>query len=95
MENPHTPRQEPEALGAEFLQQLTRVGVDLAAAFPRLRGIAPPIERQISEDEDEVTLTVDVSGIVEILRTLPDGAGTDAFVAAYNAPPRNSGAQAS
>jgi hypothetical protein len=43
------------------------------------------VERQISEDEVEVGFTIDASGIVETLRSLPDGAGTDAFVAAYNA----------
>ena len=84
---PRTPEQESaaETLIREFLQQLERVTVDMQAAFPRLRQIAPPVERQISEDEVEIGFTVDASGIVETLRGLPDGAGTDAFVAAYNA----------
>lgn len=86
-DQPLTPEQEAtaEAMGREFLQQLERVGVDMQAAFPRLREIAPPLERQISDDEVEVSFTIDASGIVETLRGLPDGAGTDAFVAAYNA----------
>ena len=85
-EQPLTPEQAAaaEAIGREFLQQLERVGVDMQAAFPRLREIAPPVEREISDDEVEISITIDASGIVETLRTLPDGAGTDAFVAAYN-----------
>jgi hypothetical protein len=86
-QEPLTPEQEAaaEALGREFFHQVARVAVDMQAAFPRLREIAPPVERQISEDEVEVGFTIDASGIVETLRSLPDGAGTDAFVAAYNA----------
>jgi hypothetical protein len=86
-EQPLTSEQkaEAEALGREFVQQLERVAVDMRAAFPRLREIAPPLERQISEDEVEIGFTIDASGIVKTLRGLPDGAGTDAFVAAYNA----------
>jgi hypothetical protein len=82
-----TPAQEAEfeARGAEFMQQLERVGVDMQAASPQLREIAPPMECRVSKDEFELMLTIDVSGILESLRGLPDGAGTDAFVAAYNA----------
>ena len=84
---PRTPEQEApaEALVRVFMHQLERVAVDMQAAFPRLREIAPPVEREISEDEVEIGFTVDASGIVETLRGLPDGAGTDAFVVAYNA----------
>ena len=74
-----------EALVREFMQQVGRVAVDMQAAFPRLREIASPVERQISDEEVEVGFTIDASGTVETLRGLPDGAGTDAFVAAYNA----------
>lgn len=86
-EQPLTPEQEAaaESLGREFIQQLERVAVDMQTAFPQLREIAPSTERQLSEDEVEVSFTIDASGIVETLRCLPDGAGTDAFVAAYNA----------
>jgi len=86
-EQPVTPEQRAaaESLGREFMEQLERVAVDMQAAFPRLREIEPPVERQISDDEVEVSFTIDASGIVETLRSLPDGAGTDAFVAAYNA----------
>ena len=82
-----TPEQEAElaALAAEFERQIERVAVNLQAAFPRMREFAPPVERRLTDDEFELSLTVDVSGIVEALRGLPDGAGTAAFVAAYNA----------
>jgi len=95
-EQPLNPQQEVagEALGAEFARQLERVGVDMRTARPQLREIAPPVERQISDDEYEVTLTVDVSGIIDTLRRLPTGAGMDAFVAAYNARPLESDAEA-
>ena len=88
MEQQSRTREQEEAaekLVREFMQQLERVAVDMQAAFPRLREIASPVERQISEDEVEIGFTVDASGIVKTLRGLPDGAGTDAFVAAYNA----------
>jgi hypothetical protein len=73
------------ALEAEFEQQLERVGVDMRVAHSQLRATTPPVERRISNDRSEVTFTIDASGIVETLRQLPDRAGTDAFVAAYNA----------
>ena len=86
-----TPEKEAEldALAAEFERQIERVAVDLQAAFPQMREFAPPVERRITDDEFEVSLTIDVSGIVETLRGLPDGAGTAAFVAAYNARQRD------
>ena len=56
------------ALEAEFSRELERVGVDLRAAVPRLQGTDAPIERQVSDDELEVTLTISVSRIVA-----PDG----------------------
>ncbi len=92
-----TPEQEAEfeALGAEYVAQLDRVGVDMREASPQLLPVAPPVEQWISEDEFELTLTLDVGGFVETLRALPDGAGTSAFVAAYNARRRASGPQAS
>jgi hypothetical protein len=75
------------ALGAEFMWQIERVGVDMRVAFPQLREIAPPTERLLGDDGVEVSFTIDASGIVETLRTLADDAGTHAFVAAYNSSP--------
>jgi hypothetical protein len=77
--------QDVEALFRELMEQLERVGADMQEASPRLREIAPPVERRISKDEFEVTRTLDVSGIIATLRGMPSGAGTDAFIKAYNA----------
>jgi len=75
----------PEELTAELFRQLQRTGVDLRAAQPRMVEIAPPIERENPDGTFEVELTIDASGIVKALQEIPDGAGTDAFVEAYNA----------
>jgi hypothetical protein len=82
-----TPEQHAEIEGMmlEWEAQITRVGVDMDAARPMLREIAPPVEHEISETETEETFTLDLSGIIDTLRSLPDGAGTDRFIAAYNA----------
>jgi hypothetical protein len=74
-----------QALTAEFLAQLTRVGVDMRAASPRMHEIDPARETENDDGTNEVVFTIDVSGIIETLRRLPDAAGTDAFVRAYNA----------
>jgi hypothetical protein len=74
-----------EALTAEFLAQVARVRVDMRAASPRMHEIVSPRETDNDDGTTDVVFTVDVSGIVEALRKLPDGAGTDAFVRAYNA----------
>ena len=77
-------REELEALIQEWDHHLLRVDVDMELAGPRLRELQPPEERQVSETETEVTLALDVSGIVQTLRALPDGAGTERFIEAYN-----------
>lgn len=80
-------RRQVEALAAEFEQQLSRVGVDLRAAHG-MHEISAPIKSDVTRDGDHETYTethtVDVSGIVATLRTLPNRAGTSAFVTAYN-----------
>ena len=71
--------------------QLKRVGVDLRAAMHGMHQVYPP-ERLASEDDiiDEgyatymTSITIDLAGIIETLYQLPDGAGTAAFVTAYN-----------
>ena len=80
-------REELEALIQEWDQHLLRVDVDMELAGPRLRELQPAEERKISETETEVTLALDVTGIVEVLRALPDGAGTERFIDAYNSRP--------
>jgi len=81
-------RRDIEELVGDFERQLTRVGVDLRAAGSEMNEIeAPRREPPEGDDLEESfteTFTVDVSGIVDTLRQLPDGAGTAAFVAAYN-----------
>ena len=71
-EQPLTSEQEAaaERLGREFIEQLQRVAVDMQSAVSRLREVAPPIERQITSRESEITFTIDASGIVETLRGL-------------------------
>jgi hypothetical protein len=85
MTNLPNPDQSGEELTADFLKQLTRVGVDFREASPLLHEIEPPQEHENADGTTEVTFTIDASGIVETLRKLPDGVGTDAFVRAYNA----------
>jgi hypothetical protein len=81
-----TPEQNAElqASMAELARQLDRVDVSLQEASPHLREAAPRSERQISDREVALTLSVDVTGMLDALRALPKGAGTVAFVNAYN-----------
>jgi hypothetical protein len=72
-----------QALFEEFQRQIERVGVNMLGVNERLHG-HESTERQISDEESEVSFSIDVSGILATLRRLPDNAGTDAFVAAYN-----------
>jgi hypothetical protein len=81
-------RRDIAALVADFERQLARVGVDLGAAGSEMNELEAP-KREPAEGDDleesfTETFTVDVSGIVDTLRQLPDGAGTAAFIAAYN-----------
>ena len=85
-----TPEQQRqvEADHADFERQLLRVGVDLRAASAHMNEIEPPRISEMSGEEGEESFTesftVDFPGILATLRQLPDGAGTSAFVAAYN-----------
>lgn len=82
-----TPDQEARiaALVAELEEQIARAGVDMPAASLELDEIDPPTVRQISETEHIESHSVDLLGILDTLRSLPDNAGTAAFVAAYGA----------
>ena len=81
-------RRDIEALMADFEAQSVRVGVDLRKAMRSMNEIEAPRQSAIVGDESGESFmesfTIDVSGILETLRSLPDGAGTSAFVAAYN-----------
>jgi hypothetical protein len=88
-----TPEQQAEIqkLQSDWERHCTRAAVDMRAAMPRLREHFPSTRREISATEFELSETIDLSGIVETLRGLPDGAGTDAFIAAYNRRPGHAG----
>lgn len=75
----------PEELTVELIRQLERTRVDLRAAQPRMYQVVPPIERENADGTVDVQFTIDATGIVRTLQQLHDGAGTEAFVAAYNA----------
>ena len=74
-----------DAWVAELERQVARVGIDPRIALPQLHELEASVTRPLPDGSYEESFTIDVSGIVETLRTLPDNAGTAAFVAAYNA----------
>jgi hypothetical protein len=78
-----------ESFMAEYEGEIARTTVHPGEGLPRLNVVVAPVEQTISEGEYEVTHTVDMSGILATLRSLPDGAGTTAFVRAYNAAHRD------
>ncbi len=73
------------ALVSEFQEQIARVGVDMPAASLELEEINPPTVLHISDTEHIESHTIDVFGMLDTLRALPDNSGTAAFVAAYSA----------
>ena len=84
-ETPAGPAAGADAFVAEFERQVARVRIDPQLAFSRLNQIAAPVTRPLPDGSYEESFTIDASGIVAMLRSLPDNAGTAAFVAAYNA----------
>lgn len=83
------PDSEVTRLTADFDREAARVGVDWDASAERMREIAEKHE-VVSEDGEtmEVTFTMDFTGLVETLKRLPDGAGTAAFLDAFEADQR-------
>jgi hypothetical protein len=78
-------RRNIEALIADLEAQIARVGVDLRAAMQVMHEIEAPQRSDPSDDGSYTeSHTIDLTGIVETLRGLRDGAGTSAFVTAYN-----------
>ena len=69
----------------EFERELKRVGVKWEDAQPEVFDAAPTIETPISDDEVEVGIMLNVSVLADALRSLPDGAGTAAFLEAFRA----------
>lgn len=76
-------RADLQAVVAELEREGVRVGVDWSAAAPTMRALAPKTERRTAEDRMEVAMVLDVMGMLATLRALPDGVGTDAFLAAF------------
>jgi hypothetical protein len=87
-DNELSPEQEAELeqLASEAIREAERVGVDWDVAAERMRALA---SEKWSESEDgmsgELTLELDLSLLLRTLRRLPDGAGTERFLAAYEA----------
>ena len=68
------------------MREAARVGVDWDVAAERMRELAlrdwtPPADGAAAE----VTLGVDLTELLRTLRRLPDGAGTERFLAEYEA----------
>ena len=87
-ELPPEQRLDIEALIADLEAQSARVGADIRTAMRSINEVEAPQRSAIESDENgesyTESFTIDVTGILETLRALPDGAGTSAFVAAYN-----------
>ena len=64
-------------------REAARVGVDWAAAAPALHTLAQAAPPEATDDGFEVVLGLDVTALLATLRTLPDGAGTAAFLAEF------------
>ena len=90
-----TPEQEAEmaALAEAVERESARVGVDWEAASERLRAL---VEQEWVQSEDgesmELTLGMDIAALLHTLRRLPDGAGTERFLAAFEEDNRAGGA---
>jgi hypothetical protein len=72
------------AIVADLEQELARVGVTFDDdARAQMIAMAPKTERMVSENEMEMGLALNVSGMLAALRSLPNRAGTAAFLAAF------------
>ena len=88
---PDTPTPEPDDLLAHDMATLerdvereaARVGVDWAMAAPALRTLAQAAPPDATDEGFEVVLSLDVTAMLATLRSLPDGVGTEAFLAEF------------
>ena len=71
-----------ERTAEELDREARRVGVDWAAAQPAMRRLLPSEMRPAGGGAFRMSHTVDMGALLGVLRALPDGSGTDAFVAA-------------
>jgi len=81
--------EEYEATHRELLSEIERdgerVSVDWAIASERIRALASQQEIAAADgDSTEMAVGLDVTLLIRTLRSLPDGAGTDAFVVALS-----------
>ena len=87
-DNELTPEQEAELeqLAAETIREAERVGVDWDAAAERMRTLASETWDAIEDGSSgELTLDLDLSLLLRTLQRLPNDAGTERFLAAYEA----------
>jgi hypothetical protein len=71
-----------ERRAGELDREARRVGVDWAAAQPAMNRLMPSEMRPPGGGAYRMSHTVDLGALLGVLRALPDGSGTDAFVAA-------------
>ena len=77
---------ELEQLAHDVVDEAERVGVDWDAAQERMRALAEAEWTAAGEGTaGELTIGLDMSTLLDVLRQLPDGAGTARFLAAYEA----------
>ena len=76
---------ETEAAIAELAREFDRVGVDPKAIGEAFRLIADESARDQRGPEDD-TIGIDVFMTLPIIRSLPDSAGTNAFLIAFGLP---------
>lgn len=74
---------EAQALTAEFTRQLARTAVSWEEAVGTVMDASPSRELVTEDGEEEIHVSMDVTGIVTTLQALPDGAGTAAFLEAF------------
>ena len=77
---------ELDRLAAEAVREAERVRIDWDAAAARMRALAA--QEWVPSDDGttgELTLGLDMTLLLHVLRRLPDGAGTERFLAEYEA----------
>lgn len=81
-EQPPDERVAFERAAEELDREARRVGVDWADAQPAMRRLMPAEMSPGGGGAFRMSHKVDMGALLGVLRALPDGSGTDAFVAA-------------
>ena len=76
---------EVERTIAEIDRESERVGVDWTRVAEALLAARPELGADLPEAPDDAAIGLDALTLLPILRDLPDGAGTDAFLRALDA----------